>query len=661
MQQYWASVDAAELPGQIEAKATAFYQDINSDGRLKLWQKAYNSYYGLDQKGRHVSAEPGHDGAQGELIRVKASHVRNLAQHLLNLTTQSRASFEARSLNSDFKSQASCILGQQVLEYYMRERKLEQIFRLAAEYSVVFAEGYVVADWDSERGEDFASDPATGRMVKSGDIDLRVFLPIDVIREYYQDEDNKPDWYVTRRYVSKFKLAAMYPDRAEEILSLPSVRLGAGIDDLSTFNSHGDSDRVVVYYLYHDKCPQLPTGRRSVIAGDLAIEDGPFPFKKFNVQRITPGVQVKSPYGYSSTFDLLGLNDVIDMVLSSVTTNNNNFALQKIWTPPGAQIKVTDLGVGGVHIESVHKPEPLQLTQSAPESYNLLKYYDTLCELISGVNSVARGNPEGGLKGASGSALALLQSMTIQFASGLQQSFSQLVEGVGDSIIDILQVKAAIPRLATIAGKNNRSYSKKFSGQDLEPITRITVDMGNPAARTAAGRLQIADNLLQQGLIKRPEQYLEVLATGKLEPMVESEQSELLLIKSENEDLKDGQQVQAVLIEDHVLHVKEHKAILSDPETKRQPDIVQNVLSHIQEHIDLWKTMPPELLALLGMQPPPMPMMPPPQEAGAPPMPGEEMPGPQPDMPVEAEAGGMPAMPTNPMTGEQAPVPAGAM
>lgn len=662
MDEYWAAVSSEDLPSRVQEKVTQYFENIHTDGRLDLWRNAYRHYYGLDTKWRHTSAKPMHDGEQGELIKVKAAHHRNLCQHLVNLTAQSKATFEARSRNTDAKSQAACILGQQVLEFYMRERKLPALFRQSVEYAVFLSEAYGVTDWDSERGETFMKHPETGSDVKAGDVDFRIYLPTDVIREYYQDEDNKADWYIVRRRMSRFKLAAMYPKHGREILDMGDDSPGFTFDDINDMSPVGEDDRLTVFYLYHDKCPQLPKGRKSVICGDLALHDEVFPFKKFNVHRLCPNVQVKTPYGYTATFDLMALNDVIDMLLSAVVSNNNNHAIQNIWTEPGAQLTVQQIAGGMNHIESVKKPEPIQLTQSAPETYNLIKYLETLAETLSGVNSVARGNPEGGLKGASGSALALLQSMTIQFASALQEAYAQLIESVGDSLIDILQTKAAVPRLAMIAGKAKRTYAKEFSGKDLEPISRVIVDMGNPAARTAAGRLQIADNLMQAGMIKRPEQYLEVLSTGQLDPVVEAEQAELLLIKGENEDLSDGKGAIVIATDNHPLHVKEHNAILADTETRKQPAIVEATLSHIQEHIDAWKSMSPELLQLLGYPLPPMPSAPPagpdqgPAGGKAPGL-GETMAGPQPgQLPPEMQQQ-MPQMPVNPMSGEQAAAP----
>src|SRR5690606_22441740 len=133
-----------------------------------------------------------------------------------------------------------------------------------------------------------------------------------------------------------------------------------------------------------------------------------------------------------------------------------------------------------------------------------------------------------------GNALALVQSMALQYMSGLQQSYVQLIEDVGTGLIKMLQRFASVPRIAAIVGKSNRTEMREFSGDDLSRITRIVVDVGNPLSRTIAGRTEMGEHLLQMGLIKTPEQYFTILDTGRLDAMTDDTQSELYLIKAEN-------------------------------------------------------------------------------------------------------------------------------
>ncbi|MCB0508501.1 MAG: hypothetical protein KDD21_09390, partial [Bacteroidetes bacterium] len=213
----------------------------------------------------------------------------------------------------------------------------------------------------------------------------------------------------------------------------------------------------------------------------------------------------------------------------------------------------------------------------------------------------SRGNPESSLK--SGNALALVQSMALQFVSGLQQSYVKLIEDVGTGTINMLKDFAAVPRVAMIVGESNRSYMKEFSGDDLSSVNRVIVDVGNPLAKTTAGRVQMAEQMLQMGLIKTPEQYIGIINHGKLETMTDGIDKQLLLTKAENEKLIAGESPVAVFTEPHSLHIKEHRDVLSDPDLKNDPDLVMRVQAHIQEHINLLRTTDPATLQMLGEQP----------------------------------------------------------
>jgi hypothetical protein len=248
-------------------------------------------------------------------------------------------------------------------------------------------------------------------------------------------------------------------------------------------------------------------------------------------------------------------------------------------------------------------PKALNLTSTPAEIFNFLKMLESSMETISGVNSVARGNPEAQL--TSGNALALIQSQALQFISGLQQSYIQLIEDVGTNVVELLKTFAKTPRVAAIAGKSNVTYMKEFTSDDLSSITRVIVDAGNALAQTTAGRVEMASQMMQMSIITTPEQYISVINTGKLETMTEGQNKELLLVRAERERLVDGTTpVVAVLTDSHSLHIREHKAVLADPDLRMDAQLVQRTLAHIQEHIDILSDPNvANILTLLGETP----------------------------------------------------------
>jgi hypothetical protein len=297
------------------------------------------------------------------------------------------------------------------------------------------------------------------------------------------------------------------------------------------------------------------------------------------------------------------------------------------------------------------KPEPMNLTATPVEIFNRYKELINEMESISGINSVVRGNPEASLK--SGAALALVASQAIQFLQLTQQRYVQLLEDSGTAIINMLKSYAAVPRVATIVGKMNTPYMKEFKGEDLENVQRVIVDMGNPLSKTTAGKIQIADTLLQYGFIKNSDMYFSVLQNGRLDSILDPVQRQLMLIAQENEQMSDGIDPPVLVTDNHPMHIQEHKQLLDSPEARNNVELVSIVLQHMQTHIQQLQTGDPNLFSILGIQ-----SLPPTPPQGQPSI--DQVTQGASVNPLEQATGALPNLPTNPMTGERYETPSGA-
>ena len=180
-----------------------------------------------------------------------------------------------------------------------------------------------------------------------------------------------------------------------------------------------------------------------------------------------------------------------------------------------------------------------------------------------------------------------------------------MIEDVGTGLIKLLQDFATVPRVPEISGIANRSKISKFKNTDINSINRVVVDEGNPLSKTTAGRTQMADNLIQMGLISTPQDYFSVMTTGRLDVMTQDNDNQNILIRAENEKLIDGSMPVVVIdTDDHTLHIRHHRAILNDPEKRLyDPEFVSRTLEHISEHISALREVDPDLLAILQQQP----------------------------------------------------------
>lgn len=636
---YWASVPSKEIADEMLERVDRYYKFLSMTGRLDLYRRAWTYFYRPRVSGGRLNPT----GQQGEMTSLSVNHFRNLLSHLETMTTQQRPAFEPRASNSDTKSQSQVILATGLLDYYMREKKMERYIKQAVKEGLIYGEAFVRCEWDASSGEEYGK-TETGAIVYQGDMKFSNFSPLNAVRDFTLESPSQEQWVILRETVNKYTLAAKFPELADDILSEQAdILTYAAMTTLSTLG-FDESDNVFQYTLLHKPTPALPQGRYvTCLDNGTVLQDGPIPYKETHFYRLAPDEETGTIFGYTVGFDLLPVQEAIDILYSTVITNQSTFGVQNILVPKGHDLSTSQIS-GGLNLmefdPSVGKPEAMNLTQTPAEIFNFIGMLEKTQETLSGVNSVARGNPEASLK--SGAALALVQSMAIQFSQNLQQSYARLVEDIGTGTIDILKTFAAVPRVAAIAGKSNRPLMKEFTGDDLSEINRVIVDMGNPLTRTTAGKVNLADAFAERNMIDNPDQYIQVVTTGRLEPVIEGKQAELLLIKSENENLAEGTPQIAIATDQHMQHIMEHKTVLANPEVRQDPkaqNIVKATLDHIQDHIQLLRTTDPQLLQMINQQP-----LPPPAPAIDP---AQQLDPTQPAM-AEAEGVNMPNMPSPP-------------
>jgi hypothetical protein len=656
----------------LEEKAKDWFSGISDSSYLskieRSWRAYYGDYYGDGGNSHGVSF----GGENGEIVNLAVNHYRNLARHIHVMVTGTRPAFQCRAVNTDRKSLIQAKLGNGLLDYYMREMRLEEVLKDAVEYAIVLGSGYVKLEWNSTEGkiQDFLEpDPESvfeededgnaldeeGNIVHpipihEGDVGFSLVSPYDVVFDSTKEYFDKNEWVVVRSKVCKFNLSAKYPEYADELVQLDTVdKVESRKGRSSRYNAH-ETDDIFIKEFFHKRTAAMPNGKYMLYINDeIILEDTVMPYRTLPLYRITPSSIIGTPYGYTDMFDLLPLQEMLNSMYSTAATNINAFGVQSILAPRGSGVEAEQLGGGMqfIHYNATAgggKPEPMQLTATSPEVYQMMTLLEKTMETLSGVNSVARGNPEQSLR--SGNALALVQSQALQFVSGLQQSYIRLLEDVGTGTINLLKDFAHVPRIVAIAGINNTSEMKEFKSDDIKSINRVIVDAGNALMQSTAGRAQVAENLLQMGLIDNIDKYLMVLNTGNLDYLTDGKIDNLTLIKSENEALVRGEAQQAIWSERHSMHIKEHMEVLNDTELKKDGKLVQMVLAHVQEHVNLLRTTDPILLGYVGEQavapaPDPANMGQPAPQAGVPDQGNAQMMAPQ-----DTQANGQPNLPT---------------
>jgi hypothetical protein len=413
-EKYFAADESDTLVEFLHRRSQSWFQSLTTSDYLEKIKNSWQAYHGVYYENSHTIS---FGGESGELVNMPVNHFSNIAQNILTMVTATRPSFQAKAINTDLKSQIQTNLANGLLDYYMRDKRLEQDLKRAVEYAIVMGTGFIKMEWNATSGEiydtidpeyEYHTDEATGEHVPvmdeetgehkvaqegypvyEGDVEFTVLSPFDVVFDSTK-ETPKQDWQLCRSFKNKFDLAAKYPEFEDEIVGLATKSESQQYRlSLTPFDETVD---VPVYEFFHRPSESLPRGRYVLyLSSDIILVDTVLPYRKLPIFRISFRDILGTPFGYTNMFDLLPLQEGINSLYSTVMTNNHTFGVQNIFSERDAGITITELSGGLNLIEGnpgSNPPIPLQLTQSAPETYNLIQSLVREMETISGINSV---------------------------------------------------------------------------------------------------------------------------------------------------------------------------------------------------------------------------------------------------------------------------------
>jgi hypothetical protein len=661
--EYFAALPPERLAAELQARIDAYYQWVLTSGRLARWRIAYDTYYG--QRGSHNSSYITPGGKQGELSFLMSNEYRNLTQHLLVMAFQSKRSFETVSVNTDSKAKAQSYVGKGINEYYRRDGRIAANEREATEIALIMDAGWVFNEWNVMKGPAVTADPEDGKPVRQGNIDSRARTPLDVVIDFTRPQAHDRDWILVKDPVNKFDVAAGRKEQYEEITALSRDYTRDAIfrfGDVLQFESGTISSDIDRWTFFHRRSPALPQGRMfRFMTPKLWDFDGPIPYRRLPGNRICPTEQILSTLGYSNMNDLLGLQDVMDAMISSAVTNMTSVGANNIWAENADNFDFEQLAPGMNLLTGTSKPEALILNRLSPEWAMLANFIIQRMEAISGVNAVARGNTEG--KDFSGAAMALLQSMSISFNNGLMSAVSGLATDNSNDVIQLTQDFAAEKALGMIIGQNNRYMMKEYSSEDVDGIQYVYCRERNPLQDTTAGKMQLLEKYQSvPGAITSAAQITEVIETGSLDSSTEPGRNLKLTIDQENEAILRGEEPAVHFCDNHLEHMQGLLRLFASPEDRNDAELIGRVRAHWDAHDAEWQKAMPATLMISNCPPYPSlpPAMPPggapgepPGPPGAPPGPGGPPGGSKPPMAGPTPPGGGPDLPTNPLSGNQ--------
>ncbi len=617
-----------EFAGAVMQRASSWSKNVVSNGQQRQWYQNYRLYYNADPD-TYGNPSPGFGSESfsvtnntGDVVRANYNIFRNIITNILNMTVNQPPALDVKAANSEPDSLVAAQLFKDVLDFYVghwKNARFKKQTKKAVEFCLFMSNGYVLIEWDSAGGSPYMQDES-GKVIRDGDLYIKARSVWDVFFDVNCEDDDELDWMIVRDYINKYELAARYPDKYDEIVALDKKT------ELEVYRSWGwddETDLVPIYKYFHRSTATLPNGRFAIVCdGDLVLYDGGNPYIDEFKQAIIPVLTVRAAegvgtlYGYSPGNDLAPPQVAFNTAWTAILTNLSAFGIQNVVMDAGQDINVEQLQ-GALNIIEVQPgsrdPRPLQLSAITKDSYEVPQRLEHIMEGISGMNSVVRGDPDSALKAASGRALGLLQAMAVQFNSGLQDSYQQLLKDCGNMILRILRSFAKTDRVTQLVGRDKAIRLSQWNGDSFKNVGSVVAEQVNPMSKTTAGNREEAEFLVQNHLVTTPNEYLTVRDTGRMDPLTMTDQTQNNLIQQENEQMLNNNAPPVMKGDKHKLHIPEHLGLLASPQVRLSSVLVQTVLKHVQWHEDQMaqESSPEQPMQPHGLptpaQPPPAP------------------------------------------------------
>jgi len=590
--------DSEELAQIVESywdglKFSSFHNRMRS-----IFRDAYRYYYGLTWNDSYSTTTT---GEQDEFTAININESRSHIIGIMSMTTQNRLVFDCLTQSTDVRARNNVLIGNSLLDHIFYQKRLEKPLRSMLEIGLFSGTSFLYVGW--KHSDKITDVNENGDPYYSGDIEAFPLTLLDVGLNPFKDRFEEQDSFRFRRVMNKFELAQKYARNDEElrekIMNLPSPNHEQVMElEQEEYGS------VWVYYTFHKPCQALPQGRMMISCEDaVVLYDDVNPYECIPVICYRPHTRYGSAFGHAPLFDLMPLQEAANTLDSSFLTMAENFAIPNVLASDRFKAIETDMAGGMKLVQG--KPDPEAPNQGFPTPMNMPKpdgvylnmrdKYSEYMQGISGQNASVRGQYQ---TGQSGTAIALATSAAQMFNSSIEASYIMASEDAAMLVLKICRLFMSGEEIIEVAGLSQDYAAFNFSDSNLKDISRVKVNLGNPLAKSVAGRAEIGEKLLAQGAINARD-YLNILLTGQLTEAMEKGSSQTALMKLENEMLVQNENPILSILDNHVLHVEKHRELIDNPIVRKNEQVVALVMQHIEEHVqtmEVLKVDNPDLL-----------------------------------------------------------------
>ena len=628
-QTFFAAGSPKEIANTIESHASKWSFTGGSGTfnalSMALWRNyiAWNSTLFTPES---FDSALGSDGEVGEFVKVVSNQARSVGEQYISIITRQKLYWDAITDVNSANPINDCRLAKGIANAVTETQRVQSKFYAAAEKSYIYGAAFISSTWKTDKGYPYAVDQ-DGTLAYSGDVEIGVHDVSDVVYDWSIEEWSDLPWVAIRRVKNKHDLAAQHPDLADKILSTPSARSQKRlIPRFNMLSSFDNPDMIYFWEFYLRPCPSVPKGRFVVYTDpNCVLFDDDNLYETIPVEPLMFSKIQGTGLGKPRLSEMLPVQEIYDGILSTIASNVRAFGKQNIVMPDDADIDPVQIG-DGMNVIRYHVnptapdggiPKILDLLEIPAALFQFAGMMNTQVADLSGLSSTIRGNPPAGVTAAS--ALATLTANASEFLSQAQLEYSMCCEKVMNHTINAYKRFATVEQTSKLVGTSSVGYVKTWKGEDLKSVQHIKLRQTNGLMDSLAGRQQIADNLLQAGLVNAG-QYVKIQSGAPVESLFEEVFTTEMAVQAEIDAIVEGNSIIPIITDDHPKFIKAYQALLYNPSVRVSSKLTGDVMQLIETRISLEQQLQKnfELYQIIRGQPSPMAgqMMPPPGGGG---------------------------------------------
>lgn len=464
-------------------------------------------------------------------------------------------------------------------------------------------------------GEDGKPETITANM---GDLSIDVANPFEIVPDFSTTSWKEQTAMVRRKVRSTDYIKRKYDKDVEPETIGPSMLYEMRVMNMQSGVSATRQSKdvmaksAIVKEMWIMPSEKFPKGRHIIVANKVLLHEGDLLTKRFGKPAlpVTHFGSIEIPgrlMDMSPMDNLLQLQWHYNRGRSQIIENINLMGLPKVFAPMDSipEGSYTDEPGEVVEYNPVAGDAPTVVAPSPLPNYILdnLNRITAEMEDVGGIHEISLGRlPR---RATSGVALSILEEKDNTIVLPMKDSLARGISRTISLALNIASDKFTEERVSKIIGKKEEIEIIRWKGADLKSQDDVKVNIDQPFPSSRSAKLEFSMALVKAGILRK-DQALEVLDLTDLSQVREliTNEDEVRFAQMENLTMLKGERVSAGRYEDHVAHLKEHKAMIND---SRIDEDAQGILEeHIIEHEALQQiggTKPltgPDSSAILG-------------------------------------------------------------